>query len=268
MLSIGSLCTGYGGADSAAQAVFGGELRFVADIDPAACTLLEYRYPGVPNLGDITQVAWEPRSVDVLTAGFPCQPISDAGRRLGVDDERWLWPEVARAVRTIRPRLVVLENVAAILGRGLGEVLRGLAAAGYVGSYCCLRASDVGAPHERERWFAVAYPSGERLERHPRQERAVFEPAEGDSDPVFGIHVEALRHWARIVGRSAPSPVVQSSRGNNRLNPVFSEWMMGLPEGWVTGVPGLDYAGQLHLLGNGVVPQQFEFAVRSLTNRS
>lgn len=265
MLSIGSLCTGYGGADSAAQAVFGGRLVFVADIDPAACTLLDYRYPSVLNLGDIARVNWLPwAGVDVLVAGFPCQPVSNAGKKLGVEDERWLWPEVARAIRTIRPRLVLLENVIGLLGRGLGEVLGGLAAAGYVGSYRCVRAADVGAPHERGRWFAAAHPCGERLEGNPRNERADVEPAKGDSDPVFGVHLEAVRRWARIVGRPAPSPVVQSRRGNNRLNPVFSEWMMGLPEGWVTGVPGLDYRDQLHLLGNGVVPQQFEYAVRSL----
>lgn len=257
---IGSICTGTGGLDHAVMNVFGGKLGFVADIDPGSCKLLEYRYPSVPNLGDISKTDWsETECIDILTAGFPCQPISQAGKKLGEADERWLWPEVERAIRGLRPRLVILENVSAILVRGLGTVLGSLAALGYVGSYRCVRASDIGAPHQRERWFAVAAdPDRPRLEGHPREGRADGVTAPGSRDVRWGVYLDAIEAWEQVTGRGAPCPVV----GRRRLNPVFVEWMMGLPAGWVTDVPGLSYREQLHLLGNGVVPDQAEHAVR------
>lgn len=160
-MKIGSLFTGYGGLDQAARAVFGGELAWVSDNHPSAVKLLGHRHPDVPNLGDITAIDWaavEP--VDVLTAGFPCQDISNAGKRAGIEGERsGLWSYVADAVRVLRPRHVVLENVSAILVRGLDRVVADLAEAGYDLRWTCLRASDVGAPHRRERWFGYATPA-------------------------------------------------------------------------------------------------------------
>lgn len=263
---IGSLCTGYGGLDHAVMNVFGGKLGFVADIDPGSCKLLEYRYPSVPNLGDISKTDWsETECTDILTAGFPCQPISQAGKKLGEADERWLWPEVERAIRGLRPRLVILENVSAILVRGLGAVLGSLAALGYVGSYRCVRASEVGAPHQRDRWFCLAYPADAecpRLEGQPERRLRGLEPAQGDQgDYDWGLYQAAISRWEGVIGRSAPRPVVPGGRPDE-LNPVFVEWMMGLPAGWVTEVPSLSYREQLHLLGNGVVPDQAEYAVR------
>jgi DNA (cytosine-5)-methyltransferase 1 len=155
---IGSLCTGYAGLDLAVLAVLGGRLAWVADNDPAAARLLAARFPGVPNLGDITAVDWRagPR-VDILTAGFPCQDISDAGRRAGITGPRsGRWRHVAAAVGGLRPRLVFVENVAALRTRGLGVVLADLAALRYDTAWVCLRASDVGAAHRRDRLFLLA----------------------------------------------------------------------------------------------------------------
>ena len=154
MSRVGSLCTGYGGLDMAV----GGTLAWVSDTDRGAATLLAHRHPDTPNLGDLTAVDWDRvEPVDVVTAGWPCQPWSQAGQRKGADDERAIWPGIARAVRMVRPRHVVLENVAAIVGMGeLGRAVGDLAALGYVGSWACVRASDVGAPHRRERCFIAA----------------------------------------------------------------------------------------------------------------
>jgi DNA (cytosine-5)-methyltransferase 1 len=156
-VSAGSLCTGIGGLDLAVEAHFGAELAWYAEVEPAPCTVLEREWPGVPNVGDLTAVDWsgvEP--VDVLTAGYPCQPFSHAGKRKGSEDVRHLWPFIAEAVRVLRPRWVVLENVAGHLTLGFGDVLRDLAEAGFDAEWCLLRASDVGAPHRRERLFVVA----------------------------------------------------------------------------------------------------------------
>jgi DNA (cytosine-5)-methyltransferase 1 len=157
---IGSLCTGIRGLDLAVQAMWGGEVAWHAEIDPSCSAWLERNSPGVPNLGDIKKVEWStvPR-VDVLTAGFPCQPFSHAGRRKGEDDERHLWPAVAEAIRVLRPGRVVLENVPGLRSLGLGRVLADLASMGYVGRWGSVRASDAGAPHQRDRIFVVATDS-------------------------------------------------------------------------------------------------------------
>ena len=160
-MKLGSLCTGYGGLDLAAEAVLGPlEHAWHAEIDPHASQVLAHHWPTTPNLGDLTAVDWtrvEP--VDVLTAGYPCQPLSLAGRRAGLTDERWIWDDVIRAVRDLRPRLVLLENVAGHLSLGFGRVLGDLASAGFDAEWGCFRASDVGAPHRRERVFIAAWPS-------------------------------------------------------------------------------------------------------------
>lgn len=158
---IGSLCTGFGGLDMAAEEVFGAETAWVSDIDKGACKILDHRYPDVPNIGDFTVMDWSTvEPVEVVTAGFPCQPVSHAGKRLGDEDERWLWDDVARAVRELRPGHVVLENVRGLLtagsGRLFGRVLGTLADLGYDAVWHGLRAADVGAPHSRFRVFIVA----------------------------------------------------------------------------------------------------------------
>lgn len=167
-LRIGSLFTGYGGLDMAAvSALGGGEVAWHCDIKPAAVALLAHRHPGVPNLGDLTRAfpavgpvspkaaALEP--VDVLTFGWPCQPHSSAGKRLGEEDPRALWPNVARAVQELRPAVLLGENVARVATNGeLRRVVRALAALGYVGTWRCLTAASIGAPHKRDRLTLVA----------------------------------------------------------------------------------------------------------------
>jgi len=154
---LGSLFTGAAGLDRAATEVFNAELAWVADNDPASARLLAHRYPDAPNHGDITTVNWatvEP--VGLLTAGWPCQPWSQAGKRKGIDDDRALWPEVARAIRTLRPRYVLLENVPAIVAAGeLARAVGDLAALGYEFGWTVLGANEVGAPHRRNRCFIL-----------------------------------------------------------------------------------------------------------------
>jgi len=158
MMTIGSVCTGYGGLDMAVRAVFGGELVWWSDVEPGPIATMTHHHPGVPNLGDIKAVHWHavPR-VDIFTAGYPCQPFSNAGKRLGLDDHRHLWPWIAYAIAVLRPGIVVLENVAAHLGRGFRIVAEDLAALGYRFDWTLVRASDIGAPHRRERLFVVAH---------------------------------------------------------------------------------------------------------------
>src|SRR5579859_914262 len=152
-LRIGSLCTGYGGLDLAAMAVFGGKLDWCADNDRHVSIILAARYPNAPNLGDLTSLDWYTvPPVDILCAGFPCQDISFSGRGAGIEKgvRSGIWKNISTGVRELRPKLIIVENVAAIRSRGLNRVLGDLAALGYDASWTSLRASDVGAAHRRE----------------------------------------------------------------------------------------------------------------------
>lgn len=203
MLTHVGLFEGYGGTTMAAERALG-PLRhlWVSDIKPAACTLLQHRYPGVPNLGDMTAIDYAGAreafgQPDVLTASWPCQPFSSAGKRLGEADLRALWPFVADAIGALRPRVFLGENVARIATNGeLRRVVRSLAALGYVGAWRVLRASDVDASHRRERCFVVAVDPTAVTDG-----RGLAQQSERNSRTVSGQHGEpgrdALRRGVR-----------------------------------------------------------------------
>jgi DNA (cytosine-5)-methyltransferase 1 len=190
MMRVAELCAGYGGLYLSMRAAgWPVELAWTAETDPDASAVLAAQHPGVPNVGDIATAqftACEP--VDVLACGYPCQPFSAAGLRKGLDDERWIWPDVARAVRLVRPRWVLLENVPGHLAWGFPRVVADLAGLGYVGSWTCVRASDVGAPHRRERLFILAADT-ERLGQPGRPASGPVSPnprREGPRPPAAG----------------------------------------------------------------------------------
>ena len=110
MLSVGSLCTGYGGLEMGLETVYGEiDLRFVSDIDKDVKTLLEHHHPNIPNLGDLTTVDWETvNQIDLLCAGYPCQPFSVAGERKGEEDERAIFSYIADGISVLRPRYIFL----------------------------------------------------------------------------------------------------------------------------------------------------------------
>jgi DNA (cytosine-5)-methyltransferase 1 len=104
-----------------------------------------------------------PEGLRVVTGGFPCQDISNAGKRAGITGARsGLWREMARCIRVVRPDIVLVENVAALLGRGISTVLGDLAEIGYDAKWNCVSAADAGAPHLRERIWIMAYPFGQQ----------------------------------------------------------------------------------------------------------
>jgi DNA (cytosine-5)-methyltransferase 1 len=163
-MPILELCAGYGGLGMAVEALTGDKVAYVADNDEAASRVLAYRFPHAPNIGDISTYDWTQLvgKVDKIAAGFSCQDISNAGPREGIGGSRSrVWKDVAEAVRVIRPSHVYLENVAAIRSkdRGLHVVTGDLAEIGYDLWWTCLRASDVGAAHPRDRWFGIGVPA-------------------------------------------------------------------------------------------------------------
>ncbi|WP_330478657.1 DNA (cytosine-5-)-methyltransferase [Streptomyces platensis] len=161
-MPILELCAGYGGLGVAVEELTGDKVTVVAEVHKAACQVMAYRFPDAPNIGDIRFQSWTSMvgDIDIVTAGFPCQDISNAGKREGIKGERSsVWFNVAEAIRVLRPRYAFLENVSAIRNRGLSEVVTSLHEIGYDAKWTTVRASDFGAPHHRDRWFCVATPS-------------------------------------------------------------------------------------------------------------
>ena len=182
-MRLGSLCSGIGGLELGVERALGALTVWQAEIDPHASKVLAHRFPGVPNIGDVRDLtAMTP--VDILTAGYPCQPFSTAGRRKGTDDPRHLWPAVHAAIAHLGPSLVVLENVRGHLTLGFDRVLGDLADIGYDAEWRVVRASDVGCCHQRARLFVAAYPGGAVRGRDGRgihgAEKAVGDQAFGD----------------------------------------------------------------------------------------
>jgi DNA (cytosine-5)-methyltransferase 1 len=177
-LSALSLCSGIGGLDLGVRigsGVVGYRARTVCYVEReafAAAVLVarmdDEALDAAPVYSDLLTfdpLPWR-GCVDLVHAGFPCQPVSLAGKRLGQDDARWLWPRIADIIGVLRPRYVFLENVPGLISRGLGDVLADLSTLGFDAEWLTLRASDVGAPHKRERWFCLAYRvagAGDRL---------------------------------------------------------------------------------------------------------
>lgn len=262
MTTVGSLFTGYGGLDMAVRMAIapGARVAWTSDVEPGPCRLAEVRWPGVPNLGDITQVDWSTvEPVDIICGGSPCQDLSLAGRRAGMASwtRSGLWESMFEAVKTLRPRLVVWENVRGsltsgafslveykqgLLGEGaVGPVLRAagrvvgdLASIGYDAQWCVVRASDVGAPHQRERLFLTGHTAGE-----PWQLRRLAAAGEAPSRGTRGKSRGSDRaHGALIPTPQATNATASSTGYGANLHEVARELspipgagdsVMGLP---------------------------------------
>jgi DNA (cytosine-5)-methyltransferase 1 len=161
--------SGIGGFSYAAERIVGGfETVAFVEREPFCQQILGKHWPTVPIYDDITTFNPEPYSADVVCGGFPCQDISLAGKQAGIKQgtRSGLFYELMRVVRLVRPQYVVLENVSAILANGLDTVLGELAEAGFDAEWACIPASAVGACHQRDRWWLVAYSASTRAEQH------------------------------------------------------------------------------------------------------
>lgn len=151
-----SLCTGYGGLDAAAEEVLGMQTVANVEFDAQPSRIIAANAPDVPNLGDVKALTWVDYEPQIVTAGYPCQPFSNAGQRRGAADPRHLWPDIAEGVRRSRPEFVALENVRHHLKLGWSVVVADLDRLDYDVRWTLIRAADVGAPHSRSRLYALA----------------------------------------------------------------------------------------------------------------
>lgn len=160
MISVGGLFLGIGGIELGLERTGYFKTKWAVENDEFCRSIIRKHWPSIPIYGDIREIDWNavPR-VDMLTGGFPCQDISTANPRgKGIKGSRsGLWREYAKAIGILRPRYALIENVPAIVRKGLDVVLADLAEAGYDAEWFDLRASDFGALHKRERIFIVAH---------------------------------------------------------------------------------------------------------------
>jgi DNA (cytosine-5)-methyltransferase 1 len=220
-------------------------MRTVAfcEIDPFCRRVLAKHWPDVRCYGDVrtvtgAQLAADGIAADVICGGFPCQDISKAGKGAGIDGERsGLWREFCRLVGELRPSFVIVENVATLLGRGLGRILGDLAEIGFDAEWHSISAADIGAPHVRSRIWIVAYPIGQRLARQHGQGQSARDTGGSHND--------------------SPWPVVSAVDAKNWLpEPALGRMAHGIAH-WLV-------RSQLSTLGNAVVPQIPEIIGRAI----
>lgn len=224
-MTFGSLFSGIGGLDLGLERA-GMECRFQVEINPFCQKVLAKHWPNVPKYGDICGLTGdELERVDLIAGGFPCQDISLAGRHVGIDGERsGLWVELARIVSVLRPRFVLIENVPALLGRGMGELLGYLASAGMDAEWSTMRACEFGAPHTRARVFIVAHAKEER-----RGRGWIVWPTEKSME-VSRCDSESLRPWSieptfPRVAYGVPRRLDRVRGVGNAVVPQVAEWI-------------------------------------------
>jgi len=230
----GSLFSGIGGFDLASEWM-GWENVFHCEWNDFGKKVLKYYWPKAISYDDITKTDFTIHrgSIDILTGGFPCQPYSTAGKRLGKEDERHLWPEMLRAIREIQPRWIVGENVLGLVNWNGGlvfeEVQIDLENEGYEVQPFILPAVSVNAPHRRDRVWFVAYSNGARSSDNGRannkEEREVRRENEGNVSTKFCsngnvAHSKSCRSQVSKLGEQESEKQVQARDNINRLESV------------------------------------------------
>lgn len=238
-MNTGSLFSGIGGLELGLEWA-GMTTAFQVERDPYCRKVLARHWPTVPRCDDVTNFTpwWHENGqphADLICAGFPCQPFSISGKQLGVNDDRWMWPATRDAIRAVGPRYVLLENVSALVrdGGAFGAILRDLHTLGFNAEWATLRASDFGAPHNRERVYIVAYAAS-----------------------INGNPQDRL-----VQGRSWRTPLTTGGLpglATHQRRRKASEWLASEPrvDRLVNGTP--QRVDRLRVAGNAVVPQVAE----------
>jgi DNA (cytosine-5)-methyltransferase 1 len=263
-----SLFSGIGGLDLAAEWAGFETIRFV-EKEPFCQKVLAKHWPGVPIDDDV--FTSHPAHADLVMGGFPCQPFSHAGERKGNEDERYLLPEMLRIVREVQPYAVLFENVSGFPtlndGAEFKYLLRALAEMGFDAEWGNLRALDFGFPHERERWFLVAYANGIRQSRRWQSQNGAKSRTSGkESVGTFHCQASARLRQNKVGGRFERFGRFTQSRLGRIVNGL--SYRLDKPQTPAfRGCPPYSYepprttrgngeaTARTHTLGNTVVPQ-------------
>jgi DNA (cytosine-5)-methyltransferase 1 len=274
-LNLLSLFAGIGGFELGLER--SGAFKTIAqcEIDPFCQRVLAKHWPDVTRYDDVkkltaSRLAADGIAVDAICGGFPCQDISYAGKGAGIaiGTRSGLWYEYARLIGELGPRFVIVENVGALLSRGMDAVLGTLSDLGYDAEWEPIRASDVGAPHGRLRYWIVAYPHSERQLQSQRVFSHVRRWLGNARQDVPNADVFGLQRFGvsterkRQVNAPAREKVAGSACSGNAdrgwwdIEPCVGRVANGVP----------DRAHRLAALGNAVVPQIPELIGRAILN--
>jgi DNA (cytosine-5)-methyltransferase 1 len=285
-MKVGSLFSGIGGFDLGLERA-GMEIVWQVENNPFCNKVLEKHWPNVKRYGDIKNVT-NPEPVDLICGGFPCQPYSCAGKRLGAEDDRALWPEMFRIIQEVRPRWIIGENVVGFVNLGLDNSISDLEREGYSVQAFIVPACAVNAPHRRDRVWIVAHSgclrSTEQKQQTTRCEQSDRHAADTESEQTHstepgGLHAESCgtdsdvpNAFSTGLQGSEPRQPLRCPRQSDRSRrDKESSWN----ENWLEvaarlcrvddGLPRIvDRVARLKALGNAVVPQIVEIIGRAI----
>lgn len=281
-LRLLDLFSGIGGFSYAAEQLVGGfETTQFVEMDPYCQKILRKHWPQVAIHSDIRRFTAEPGMFDVITAGFPCQDLSSAGKQRGLQAERsGLFYEVIRLARELRPQFVLFENVGNLLshqnGETFQEVLFQIAKAGFDAEWAIIPASDVGACHQRKRIWIVAYPQGKQcneLRLKNTSQTSESQLRNGDCSNAAHANHQGLQRRESVFVPEHPVQWVAGA-GNSQL--LSADWRTYVSEPALRrGDDGLSRrVDRLKALGNSIVPQvaavplqRIKYLSQNLTSR-
>lgn len=276
--TVGSLFSGIGGIDLGLERTGRYTIAWQIELDDYCQRVLAKHWPDTPRFRDVRDCgAHNLTPVDLLAGGFPCQDLSSAGKRAGIDGARsGLWREMDRIIGELRPHYVFVENVADLLQRrrdgrpaGMATVLGHLAARGCAAEWQCLPAAAFGAPHLRDRVYLLAYPA---CEQPDAAQKSRSHSASSQQTPLERLRrpvADSDRHRSQTL---QPQPgLLQEAQGAGLLQPADRDRLIlsrpiSQREVWAHE-PGMDrvadgishWLDRLRVLGNAVVPQVAEY---------
>ncbi len=264
-MTHGSLFSGIGGFDLAAEWM-GWENMFHCEREPFAQTVLKHHFPNSKLYDDITTfdaTAYAGR-IDILTGGFPCQPFSTAGKRLGKEDERHLWPSMLRIIREVAPRYVVGENVRGLLnwsgGMVFEEVCADLEAQGYEVAPYILPACSKNAPHRRDRIWFVAYANNRLCKQSNKEVRTGGNTFNSSNKGSTSNTSKKRLYTSKTVGELGRERLGGSDKSGEYWENFPTEpAICGGDDGFSKGLDGITFSKwrteSIKAYGNAIVPQ-------------
>jgi DNA (cytosine-5)-methyltransferase 1 len=260
-VNVGSLFSGIGGIELGFEEE-GFNTMWCIENDTYAQTILRKRFPQATIYGDIKKIDFRAvTKADILTGGFPCQDISNAGKRAGIEGSRSsLWKYYLKAIREIRPRYALIENVSALTHRGLDVVLADLAEIGYDAEWYNISASAVGAFHRRERIFIIAYPNDSRCIYRQAKEQTTeggeyaLGKSESVCEDVSNLYEQRLERLNKREHKKGKSKKTLGWRNYWSVEPNVGRVADGVP----------NRVDRIKCLGNAVVPQVAQVFARAI----
>ncbi len=259
-MTHGSLFSGIGGFDLAAERA-GCTNVFQVENDLWCQAILKKNFPSVARYGDITQFNAKAyaNKIDLITGGFPCQPFSIAGKQKGKADNRYLWPEMLRVIKDIKPKFIIGENVFGIIKLALDQVLSDLENCGYITETFVIPACAKNAPHRRDRVWIIAYQKTIQ-NKLIRYYNALEKGSKSTDSKAVVLSNTTCQRWQKCQHATIND---KSLRNYRRTSKSRNYWQTEPRVGRVLdGVP--HRMDRIKGLGNAIVPQVTEELIKAI----